>query len=158
MAPNGHTWRDSLDIPHSVLPTHLLVTLAQLLNLLISSVLTLFLSCLRISYSIRVTSGFPRASGISLPSQSFLLPCLPHVPILRLSLLICISSLASSRKLSWLILLLPSLLDTSSTSHLITGCLLHAALCHHLSFYDISFYLFQSLQGLGEQRLPGGSL
>ena len=64
----------------------------------------MFLSCPRTIHSLRVTSGFPRSSGVSQSSEDFLCPCLLGVPVLWLGLLICISSHASSRKLSWLIL------------------------------------------------------
>ena len=49
-------------------------------------------------------------------------------------------------------------LDAHSTSPLITGCSVHAILCHHLSFYDVaSFYLSQRPQDLWDLILPGGS-
>lgn len=61
------------------------------------------LSCPRTTDSRRDTSGFPRASEVSQSSENFPIPCLLHNPILWLIWLICISSLTSSRKMSWLI-------------------------------------------------------
>lgn len=116
-----------------------------------------FLSCPRTIHSLRVTSGFPRSSRASQSSEDFLCPCLLGVPILRLRLLNCISSHASFRKPSWLVLPL-RFLDAHSTSPLITGRSVHAILCPHLSFYDAaSFCLSQRPQGLWDLILPGGS-
>ena len=133
----------------------------------------MFLSCPRTIHSLRVTSGFPRSSRASQSSEDFLCPCLLGVPILRLRLLNCISSHASFRKPSWLVLPLRFLasfrkpswlvlplrfLDARSTSPLITGRSVHAILCHHLSLYDVaSFCLSQRPQGLWDLILPGGS-